>query len=156
MQDKFVHELPSAGQMLFSVLSAMRTVPVGRIGAAIATLQRLSSGGAFAGQWPTALGGASSDLLLDDVLNLSCLSSVAMAAISSGLTAGSCLLSAHSQARISSNRRSDSLIENPSMPGTGPFGLTRPSIKLHHRGDTRAAPPVSARRSFQYPSDSHD
>jgi hypothetical protein len=47
---------------------------------------------------------APADLLADDVLIRSCLSSLAMAAISSCFTDGSCLLSPHSQALISSNR----------------------------------------------------
>jgi hypothetical protein len=58
-------------------------------------------------QWPAAPEATAAERLLDEILNRSCLSSLAMPATSSGFTDGSCLLSPHAHALISSNRRSE-------------------------------------------------
>jgi hypothetical protein len=68
-------------------------------------------------QWPGARAGAAADLLLDDIRNRSCLSSLAMAANSSCLIEGSWLLSPHSQLLISSSRSSEGFIAIPPFSG---------------------------------------
>ncbi len=79
------------------------------------------------------------DLLPGDTLNRSCLSSLTIAATSSGFTDGSCLLSPPSHALISSKRRSEMTIGIPQclLEKRSHFAGV---FMFNHRADSAGAP----------------